>query len=145
MFLLWLQNEERTYGWSTRPLWIINGYLISREFLELFERLDVFLQLDVPNTHIWQISSSGEFSTKSAYEALFFGSTSFDPADKIWKSWVLDKCSFFMWLVEHDRCWTPDKLARRGLSHPKRCPINSETDKCRAQPLVDKVSNKLPG
>ena len=27
-----------------------------------------------------------------------------------------------MWLVAHDRCWTADRLARRGLPHPERCP-----------------------
>jgi hypothetical protein len=24
-----------------------------------------------------------------------------------------------MWLVEHNRCWTADKLARRGMEHPE--------------------------
>lgn len=32
------------------------------------------------------------------------------------------KCKFFMWLVAHDKCWTADHLAKRGLSHPHRCP-----------------------
>lgn len=26
-----------------------------------------------------------------------------------------------MWLVAHNRCWTADRLARRGLPHPERC------------------------
>ena len=26
-----------------------------------------------------------------------------------------------MWLVAHNRCWTADRLARRGLPHPDRC------------------------
>ena len=26
-----------------------------------------------------------------------------------------------MWLVAHKRCWTVDRLARRGLPHPTRC------------------------
>jgi len=28
-----------------------------------------------------------------------------------------------MWLVAHDRCWTADWLARRGLPHPAQCPL----------------------
>jgi hypothetical protein len=28
-----------------------------------------------------------------------------------------------MWLVEHNRCWTTDRLAKRGLDHPERCPL----------------------
>ena len=26
-----------------------------------------------------------------------------------------------MWLVTHNRCWTEDRLARRGLDHPSHC------------------------
>ena len=33
------------------------------------------------------------------------------------------KCPFFLWLVAHNRCWTADRLARRGLPHPERCPL----------------------
>jgi hypothetical protein len=28
-----------------------------------------------------------------------------------------------MWLVAHDRCWTEDRLDKRGLPHPERCPL----------------------
>jgi hypothetical protein len=28
-----------------------------------------------------------------------------------------------LWLVAHNRCWTADRLARRALSHPDRCPL----------------------
>lgn len=31
------------------------------------------------------------------------------------------KCKFFMWLVTHDRCWTADRLARKGLPHTEQC------------------------
>ena len=28
-----------------------------------------------------------------------------------------------MWLVAHNRCWTADRLARRGLPHPEKCTL----------------------
>jgi hypothetical protein len=28
-----------------------------------------------------------------------------------------------MWLVQHNRCWTVDRLARRGMDHPDCCPL----------------------
>jgi hypothetical protein len=37
------------------------------------------------------------------------------------QSWAPPKCRFFLWLV--DRCWTADRLANRGMSHPARCPL----------------------
>jgi hypothetical protein len=53
----------------------------------------------------------------------FIGSTLFGPYERIWKSWAPPKCRFFMWLVTHDKCWTADRLARRGLPHPAQCPL----------------------
>jgi hypothetical protein len=44
------------------------------------------------------------------------------PWEQIWKTWVPRKCKL-LWLVEHDRCWTVDRLAHRGLPCPKRCPV----------------------
>jgi hypothetical protein len=28
-----------------------------------------------------------------------------------------------MWLVAHNKCWTVDRLAKRGLQHPESCPL----------------------
>lgn len=28
-----------------------------------------------------------------------------------------------MWLVAHNRCWTADRFAKRGLSHSEKCPL----------------------
>jgi hypothetical protein len=33
------------------------------------------------------------------------------------------KCRFFLWLVAHKKCWTADRLEKRGLDHPERCPL----------------------
>jgi hypothetical protein len=38
-------------------------------------------------------------------------------------TWAPRKCKCFMWLVAHGRCWTADRLARQGLSHPEHCPL----------------------
>ena len=53
----------------------------------------------------------------------FVGSISFEPWERIWKSWAPPKCQFLVWLVAHNRCWTADRLACRGLTHPERCPL----------------------
>ena len=67
------------------------------EYLQLWELLDnVELQPDLEDTHIWQFSNTGQYSTKSTYEAFFIGSTHFSPWERIWKSWAPGKCKFFM-------------------------------------------------
>ena len=60
---------------------------------------------------------------KTAYKGFFVGSISFEPCERIWKTWAPPKCRFFVWLVAHNRCWTADRLARRGLPHPEHCPL----------------------
>jgi hypothetical protein len=36
---------------------------------------------------------------------------------------VPGKCKTFIWLAIRNRCWTADRLQRRGLPHPDRCPL----------------------
>lgn len=83
------------------------------------------LQPDRPDVHIWKLASSGQYTAQSAYAALFQGAsaTLFEPAERVWKSWAPGKCRFFMWLVQHDRCWIADQLAKRGILHPEQCPL----------------------
>jgi hypothetical protein len=82
--------------------WIADfrGALTSRvllEYLELFQLLDeAVLHQGTPDTHIWRLSASGQYSTNSAYKALFQGVALFDPANRVWKTWTPNKCRFFM-------------------------------------------------
>jgi hypothetical protein len=94
------------------------------EFLNLCDLIDeVPLQSGVEDKHIWCLSTSGKYSAKSAYNALFQGSTPFNAWERIWKSWAPNKCRFFLWLVAHNRCWMADRLARRNLLQSDRCPL----------------------
>jgi hypothetical protein len=34
----------------------------------------------------------------------------------------------FLWLAIRNRCWTADRLAKRGLSHPDKCPLCDQLD-----------------
>jgi hypothetical protein len=89
---------------------------------------DIQLVPGVVDLHIWTPSSSGTFSSKSAYERFFVGAVNFEPADRIWKAWAPTKCKFFLWLAALNRCWTVDRLARRGLEHLERCPLCDQED-----------------
>jgi hypothetical protein len=82
---------------------------------------EVILQQDQPDKHVWRLSFFRKYSAKSAYEASFQGSISFEAFDRIWKFWAPPKCSFFLWLVAHNHCWIADRLGRRNLPHPDCC------------------------
>jgi len=97
---------------------------VLAEYLGLWDLLaERVLQPDVEDSHIWKFSASGQYSAKSAYDAMFIGAIHFQPCERIWKSWAPGKCKFFMWLVAHNRCWTADRLAKKGLAHPEKCPL----------------------
>jgi len=66
---------------------------------------------------IWQRSR------KSAYNAFFLGRVRSVPWKRIWKTWAPLRCKIFIWLAVKNRCWTADRLAKRGLPHPAVCPL----------------------
>lgn len=74
----------------------------------------------IEDTHLWQLSSSGQYSAKSTYKGFLQGLIQFRPWEHIWKSWAPGKCCFFIWTVMHKRCCTADCLVRQGLPHLER-------------------------
>lgn len=95
---------------------------VLTDYLQLWDLISgIELQSEVDDKHIFSIAPNGVYSAKSAYEGLFLGSVTFGHYKRIWKSWALPKCRFFLWLVAHKRCWTTDRLAKRGLNHPEKC------------------------
>ena len=114
--------------------WIedIQGSISPEALMEYLVLWDVISEVDlhvgVQDKHIWRLSTSGQYTARSAYDALFQGGIYFRPYERIWKSWAPPKCHFFMWLVAHNRCWTADRLARRGLQHPDKCLLCDQED-----------------
>ena len=54
------------------------------EYLELWDiSKGMVLQEGIPDRHIWRLSASGEYTAKSAYDALFEGALSFAPYEHI--------------------------------------------------------------
>jgi hypothetical protein len=94
------------------------------EFLNLWDALRlVELQPEKEDNHFFRTANNDRYSANAAYESLFMVSTQFEPCERIWQSWAPPKCKFFMWLVALRRCWTNDRLQKRGLQHPDRCPL----------------------
>lgn len=97
---------------------------VLEEYIQIWDQVEgIILQQGVPDMHKWDLTQSGEYSSKSAYAAFYFGSIRFAPWKRVWKSWAPLRCKFFIWLVFKNRCWTADRLAKRGLSHPETCPL----------------------
>ena len=86
------------------------------DYLHLWNAIaDVVLQPNSEDKHIFSIASNGQYSACSAHKGFFTGSVGFEHYKMVWKSWAPPKCRFFLWLVAHNRCWTADRLEKRGL------------------------------
>jgi hypothetical protein len=120
----------------TNRRWIsdITGTLsvgVLVDYLHLWNLISDFELLpDVEDKHIFSIAANGAYLAKTAYEGLFTGPVHFSHYERVWKTWAPSKCHFFLWLTTLNRCWIVDRLAKRGLDHPERCPLydqDSET------------------
>ncbi|KAK1606561.1 hypothetical protein QYE76_030234 [Lolium multiflorum] len=73
-------------------------------------------------------NSSFQYTSHSCYEALFQGAITSASWELNWKSWAPPRVKFFIWLACLDRCWTGERLARRGLPHAPRCPLCDQAE-----------------
>jgi hypothetical protein len=91
------------------------------QYLQLLDVLRGVVLTQEVDRHMWIHTYSGQFSSKSCYKAFFMGLITFEPGKRLWKSWAPPKCKFFLWLAIRNKCWTADRLQKRGLDHPPLC------------------------
>lgn len=116
---------------------------LLREFLELWTRVgEVQLTSGCQDKITWAWDNNGEFSARSAYTTKFWGRQKAPTAEFTWKSRAPLQCRFFTWLALRDRCWTSDRLAKRGLPHQDSCPLCAQQDETISHILPDCVFAK---
>ena len=71
----------------------------------------------------WNLNENGQYSSKSAYKAQFFGATLSPTSSSVWRIWAPPKVKFFAWLAVQNRLWTSDRLAKRGWPNCGNCPL----------------------
>jgi hypothetical protein len=77
----------------------------------------------VPDVFRWNWGAKRDLLRKDMLPGHVPWSIEMAGALQVWKSRVPAKCRFFMWLALRDRCWTADRLGRRGLPRPSACPF----------------------
>jgi hypothetical protein len=71
----------------------------------------------------WKWTEKGVYTSGSAYRAFFHGTTSLPEAAQVWHSFALFKVKFHAWLALRRRCWTADRLIRRGMQANPLCSL----------------------
>ncbi|KAM0853387.1 hypothetical protein ACQ4PT_051108 [Festuca glaucescens] len=91
------------------------------------------------DTFRWKWTSNGSFTARSAYLAMTEGTMAMAGADNIWNSFAPMSYRFHAWLALRRRCWTADRLLRRGLPTHMLCPLCKVHDE-----MLDHLSLDCP-
>lgn len=83
---------------------------------------------DVKDRFSWKWSANGAFSSRTTYQALFAGTVPLAGAANVWHSFAPMKYKMHAWLALRRRCWTADRLRRRGLQSHVPCPLCTSSD-----------------
>jgi hypothetical protein len=96
-----------------------------REYLALWNAIQRMPRLGPgeDDAFRWKWTSSGRFSSKSAYRTLFHGTVALPGAANVWKLFVPLKFKLHAWLALRRWCWTADRRRRRGLRMHIMCPL----------------------
>jgi hypothetical protein len=104
-----LQNQN-----GTRGIWRMSTTVEMAEFVSLWTLLqDVQLTQDSDQI-TWHWTTSGAYTSKSAYRVQFLGSFNTFDSKAIWQAKVEGKHNFFGWLLIQCKILTTDKLAVRN-------------------------------
>jgi hypothetical protein len=76
------------------------------QFINLWGLLqEVHLVEDVEDSIVWKLTENGQYSSKSAYNLQFLGSTLSPLYHSVWKAWTPQKFKTFAWTAIQNRIW----------------------------------------
>jgi hypothetical protein len=97
---------------------------------QLLQFITLWTQLQRINLHphrrdsiVWNLTTDGKYSARSAYEVQFIGRISKPHLEQVWKIRADGKVQFFLWLFLQNRKWTAERLRARGLAHDDECSL----------------------
>jgi hypothetical protein len=95
----------------------LDALAIQELFLVADMLVDVALIEGMDDSFRWGWEKDFSYTAHSGYRALFGARVDMPGALQIWRSRAPPNCKVFLWLASRNRCWTADRLSRRGLPH----------------------------
>ncbi|KAM0840776.1 hypothetical protein ACQ4PT_059429 [Festuca glaucescens] len=93
------------------------------QYLWLWAAVAAVERADGQDELSWKWTSDGCFTSRSAYQMLFEGTTTLPGATNVWNAFAPLKFKFHSWLALRGRCWTADRMCRRGMAAHTTCPL----------------------
>lgn len=96
------------------------------EFFKLWRAIDaahLHFEDDRDDTITWNLESSGEYTTRSAYKIQFEGQHLSNFPKLVWEPWAPPRCKFFLWLLLQNKLWTSARLQLHGRENNYLCAL----------------------
>jgi hypothetical protein len=93
------------------------------QFMKLWAAVEAVNVGEGADVFRWKWTASGAFSSRSAYRIRHEGTVALLGATNIWHAYAPMEFKMHAWLALRRRCWTADRLVRRGLPAPASCKL----------------------
>jgi hypothetical protein len=104
-----------------RGLQNINDVGLMNSFINLWTRVQNVTLLPRPDKITWKLTTSGQYTAKSAYQVQFLTRIPQPHLQQVWKIKAEKKIKFFIWTLLQNRLWTADRLQARNWEHNELC------------------------
>ncbi|TVU27989.1 hypothetical protein EJB05_19495, partial [Eragrostis curvula] len=85
------------------------------------------VETDQSDNITWRWTTSGAYTSESAYKAQLFGTYSPIPTCGIWKAFTEPKVVNFAWTAMHEKILTADILEKKGWGQRYHMPVRGDT------------------
>lgn len=122
---LTVRKELQDDNWM-RGLWRMRDADTIYEFVKLWGLVQQVQLNEQQDTIVWRWTSSGQYTTRSAYMMQCQGSYSTFDTGGVWRAATEGKHKIFAWLALQNKVLTADRLADRNWDCNQICPLSDQ-------------------
>lgn len=101
---------------------------LSEEVFNEARGIPVAKEIDMPDSHCWELSGTGSFTVSSAYHLISGNMQKENNLGWVWNINCIERVHMFIWLVMKSSILTNAERLRRGMDNSGECPRCSEEE-----------------